>query len=59
VKKAAGDDPAKQIDTAYRMALTRPPSPRELTVARELVEGRTLVDFTNVLMNLSEFLYAE
>jgi hypothetical protein len=59
VKKAAGDDPAKQIDTAYRMALTRPPSPRELTVARELVEGRTLVDLTNVLMNLSEFLYAE
>ena len=27
VKKEAGDDPARQIDLAYRIALTRPPSP--------------------------------
>ena len=30
-----------------------------MTVARELVEGRSLEDFTNVLLNLSEFLYIE
>jgi hypothetical protein len=30
-----------------------------LTLARELVEGRSLADFTNVLLNLSEFLYME
>ena len=35
------------------------PTPKELTIARELVEGRSLVDFTNVLLNLSEFLYIE
>jgi hypothetical protein len=49
----------KQIDAAYKLALTRPPTPTELTLARELVEGRSLVDFTNVLLNLSEFLYME
>jgi uncharacterized protein DUF1553/uncharacterized protein DUF1549/cytochrome c len=59
VKGAAGGDPSKQIDTAYRLTLTRPPTPKEMTVARELVEGRSLVDFTNVLLNLSEFLYTE
>ena len=40
VKTMAGSDTAKQIDTAYRMALTRPPTRRRLTLARELVEGR-------------------
>src|SRR5262249_21371900 len=59
VVKAAGADPAKQIDMAYRLTLTRPPTAKEMTVARELVEGRSLVDFTNVLFNLSEFLYTE
>jgi hypothetical protein len=55
----AGTDTAKQIETAYRLALARPPTPRELTLARELVEGRSLEDFTNVLLNLNEFLYIE
>ena len=59
VKGMAGSDTAKQIDAAYKLALTRPPTPKELTLARELVEGRSLVDFTNVLLNLSEFLYME
>jgi hypothetical protein len=59
IKKTAGDDTVKQIELAYRMALTRPPTPKELTLARELVEGRSLVDFTNVVLNLNEFLYME
>ena len=59
VKGMAGSDTAKQIDVAYKLALSRPPTPRELTLARELVEGRSLADFTNVLLNLSEFLYME
>ena len=59
ITSMAGTDTVKQIDAAYRLALTRPPTPRELTLARELVEGRSLVDFTNVLLNLSEFLYME
>jgi hypothetical protein len=59
VRSMAGNDTAKQIDAAYKLALTRPPTQKELMLARELVEGRSLVDFTNVLLNLSEFLYME
>jgi hypothetical protein len=59
VKTTAGSDTAAEIEAAYRMTLARPPTPKELTVSRELVEGRSLEDFTNVLLNLSEFLYIE
>jgi len=57
VKKEAGDDPASQIDLAYRIALTRPPSRTELTVASDAVRKQSLVDLTHVLMNLNEFVY--
>lgn len=57
VKKEAGNDVAKQIDLAYRIALTRPPTQRELSLATDMVLSGSLVDFTNVMLNLSEFLY--
>jgi hypothetical protein len=57
VKKEAGDDPARQIDLAYRIALTRPPSQTELTVALEATKNQSLVDLTHVLLNLNEFVY--
>ena len=60
VKKAAGDDRNKQIDVAYRIALTRPPSPAELALARRAVDtsaSGSLVDLTHVLLNLNEFVY--
>src|SRR5438876_1055261 len=56
-KKEAGDDPASQIELAYRIALTRPPSETELTVALDAVKKHSLVDLTHVLMNLNEFVY--
>ncbi len=59
VRETAGDDPAKEIDTAYRIALTRPPTDREMAVAMDLVKNRSLESLTNVLLNLSEFLYTE
>jgi hypothetical protein len=59
VKESAGDDPVKQIDLAYRLALTRPPTEKEMAVARDLVTKQSLVDLTNVIFNLSEFLYTE
>jgi hypothetical protein len=59
IRTAAGADPARQIDLAYRLALARPPTPKEMTVARELVDGRSLADFANVMFNLNEFLYME
>jgi hypothetical protein len=57
LKKEAGDDVAKQIDLAYRLALTRPPTEKELSLASDLIGSGSLLDFTDVLLNLSEFLY--
>jgi len=57
VKKEAGNDVAKQVDLAYRIALTRPPTERELSLATDMILSGSLVDFTNVILNLSEFLY--
>jgi hypothetical protein len=57
VKKEAGDDPANQIDLAYRIALTRPPTQTELAVALDAIKTQSLVDLTDVLLNLNEFVY--
>src|SRR5262249_25560506 len=57
LKKEAGNDVAKQVDLAYRLALTRPPTPTELSIASDMIGSGSLVDFANVMLNLSEFLY--
>ena len=57
LKAAAPNDPAQQIDLAYRIALTRSPSAEEAEVAKTLVTEQSLVDLTHVLFNLNEFLY--
>src|SRR5215467_9266889 len=57
LQKEAGSDIAKQIDLAYRLALTRPPSAKELSIATDMIGSSSLVDFANVMLNLSEFLY--
>ena len=58
VKKEAGEDPARQIDLAYRIALTRPPTRTELAIALDATRTGSLVDFTHVLLNVNEFVYA-
>jgi hypothetical protein len=57
LKKEAGNDVGKQIDLAYRIALTRPPTPAELSLATDMIGSGSLVDFADVMLNLSEFLY--
>jgi hypothetical protein len=57
VRNEAGADPAKQIDLAYRIALSRPPSTTELSLALETLKTHALVDLTHVLFNLNEFIY--
>jgi hypothetical protein len=57
VRRDAGADPAAQIDLAYRIALTRPPTQTELAVALDVVKGHALVDLTDVLFNVNEFVY--
>ena len=50
-------DPLKQIDLGYQYALARPATDLEKKLALEKVKAGSLVDFTHVLLNLSEFLY--
>jgi hypothetical protein len=57
IKKEAGNDAARQIDLAYRIALTRPPSQTELAMALDVTKNQSLVDLTHVLLNLNEFVY--
>jgi len=57
VREAAGDDPAKQADLAYRIALSRPPRAEEAALAADFLKKRSLADFTHVILNLNEFLY--
>jgi hypothetical protein len=57
LKKEAGDDVAKQVDLAYWLTLTRPPTKAELSIATDMIGSGSLVDFSNVMLNLSEFLY--
>jgi hypothetical protein len=57
VRQEAGDDPARTVDLAYRIALTRPPTDAERALALDLLRTRSLVDLTDVLFNLNEFVY--
>jgi hypothetical protein len=60
----AGPDPRKQIELAYRLALCRPPTPRELALLGDFLqkEGgdrRALEQMCRVIFNLNEFVYAD
>jgi hypothetical protein len=57
LKKEAGADTGRQVDLAYRLTLTRPPTAKERSLAVELIAAASLEDFANVMLNLSEFLY--
>ncbi len=51
------DDVDRQVDLAYRIALTRAPTAEEADVAKALATDQSLLDLTHVLLNLNEFLY--
>ena len=53
----APGDLDRQVDLAYRIALTRAPTHDETELARALATEQSLVDLTHVLLNLNEFLY--
>jgi Protein of unknown function (DUF1553)/Protein of unknown function (DUF1549)/Planctomycete cytochrome C len=57
VREAAPGDAAKQVELAYRIALSRAPRANEAELAAEFLRTRSLADFTHVLLNLNEFLY--
>ena len=57
LENEAPNDVDRQIELAYRIALSRSPSVDEAAVAKDLVVDRSLSDLTNVILNLNEFLY--
>ena len=57
IERQAPGDIERQIDLAYRIALTRSPTDAETAVAKSLVGEQSLVDLTHVILNLNEFLY--
>ena len=57
LEQAEPNDLDRQIELAYRIALTRSPTAEQAEVARALATDQSLVDLTHVLLNLNEFLY--
>jgi hypothetical protein len=57
LEEAAPGDHAKQIDLAYQIALSRGPQPEEKRLALDFLKDHGLGDFTDVMLNLNEFLY--
>jgi hypothetical protein len=51
------DEPAAQVDLAYRIALARTPTPQESAIGTDLIAKQSLTAFTHVVVNLDEFLY--
>ena len=59
LRREAGDDPSKQVDLAYRLALARPPTPRETAAMLEFLERQPLEQMCRVMFNLNEFAYVD
>jgi hypothetical protein len=57
ITSQAPDDVARQVELGYQYALGRSATDLEKSLAVATVKSKTLVDFTHVLLNLSEFLY--
>ena len=59
LEREAGNDVARQIDLAFRIALARPPEAVERQKAIQFVRQDGLAAFCHVLVNLNEFVYRQ
>ncbi|MFN0078511.1 MAG: PSD1 and planctomycete cytochrome C domain-containing protein [Prosthecobacter sp.] len=59
LKREAGDDAAKQITLAWRLALCREPSASELKKMSAFLWEESLEQACRVILNLNEFVYPE
>jgi hypothetical protein len=55
--RALSADKREQVSLAYELALSRPPTEEERKLGLNFLETNSLEDFSNVLFNLSEFVY--
>jgi hypothetical protein len=59
LRREAGDDPAKQVDLAYRLALARPAKASEIAAMTEFLKREPLEQMCRVIFNLNEFAYVD
>jgi hypothetical protein len=60
LQRECGQDPRRQIDRAYLLAFSRPPTPQEQHLALTFMRQRgasALVDLCHAIFNLNEFVY--
>ena len=57
--KASGNDLAAAIQTAYRLALSRPPTAAETQLAQAAAQERGLASVCWALLNSTEFVYVQ
>jgi hypothetical protein len=58
VKESAGQNIGEQLERAFQLALTRPPTRKEQEQMSRLVSEHGLASACWVLLNSSEFLYS-
>jgi len=61
LRSEAGDDPSRQVDRAFLLALSRPPSASEKTAALRYLNDNpdSLAAFCQAMFNLNEFVYRQ
>jgi cytochrome c553 len=59
LRREAGDDPARQVDLAYRLALARPAKASEIATMTEFLKRESLEQMCRVIFNLNEFAYVD
>jgi hypothetical protein len=59
LRREAGDDPARQVDLAYRLALARPARTAEIATMVEFLQREPLEQMCRVIFNLNEFAYVD
>ncbi|MEO8659523.1 MAG: PSD1 and planctomycete cytochrome C domain-containing protein [Bryobacteraceae bacterium] len=59
LRREAGENVEAQIDLAYRLALARPATAKEVAVMGEFVQRESLEEMCRVIYNLNEFAYVD
>ena len=59
LQREAGDDPAAQTDSAFALALQRPPDATERATCLRFHTQRSLPELCRALLNLNEFAYID
>jgi hypothetical protein len=59
IERESGQEPARQIRRAFKLALQRDPEEAEAATCAKLLADRNLAELCRVLLNLNEFVYVD